>query len=169
MTRIFTLILAMALTGLTLQAQQPCDFWYVSPNGSGTVGTPNAPVSFSYALSNANSNRKHIKMLGGNYTLSNKVILVNNVIIEGGYQVNGNDWVLSSNATTTLEINPSLEFALVSGINVGHHIGIEASNLSNFVLRNLTLDVQMAGASEPSIAGDIPFMAFILTHVLAMK
>lgn len=147
MNRIFTLLVVLITTSLSLFAQQPCDFWYVSPNGTGTVGTPDEPVSFIYALNNLSSSRNYIRMLGGTYNFSNKIVLPSDVIIEGGYQVNGNDWVLSSNANTTLEISPALEFGVVSSVNVGHYIGIEAMNVSNFVLRNLTLDVQLAGAT----------------------
>jgi len=128
-------------------AQQPCEFWYVSPSGSGTVGTPGQPVSLDYALSNINPSRNYVRMLGGNYPIANKIVLPSGVTVEGGYQVSGNDWVLSTNAPTNINITPPLETASVGGVTVGHHIGIEAVNAQNFVLRNLTVQVKMNGAT----------------------
>lgn len=135
------------LIGLAAHAQQPCGFWYVSPSGSGTVGTPDQPVSLDYALANVDPSRNYIRMLGGNYPTPNKISMIDDVVIEGGYQISGADWVLNTNAPTNINITSSLETAQVGGVTVGHHIGIEAVNVSNFVLRNLTVNVQMAGAT----------------------
>lgn len=146
MKRTITFLLALIFISTGVIAQSTCGTWYVSPNGSGTIGTTANPVTLDYALQNVSSGRNYIKMLGGTYTYTNKLNLVSNVIIEGGYQVNGNDWVLSSNATTTIEVNPPIEFGVVSSNTVGHFIGIEADGLTNFTLRNLNVDVLLAGA-----------------------
>ena len=127
--------------------QTACDFWYVSPTGTGIDGTPTAPVDFEYALSNVTPARNHIRVLGGTYTYTDKVALVSDVVIEGGYQISGSDWVLSSNVSTNFVINPPLEVVNAGGTDVGHYIGFEAVGLSNFVLRNLNISVQSAGAS----------------------
>ena len=127
--------------------QSACDFWYVSPTGTGIDGTPTAPVDFSYALSNVTPTRNHIRVLGGTYTYTDKVSLISDVVIEGGYQISGSDWVLSSNVSTNFVINPSLEVVNAGGTDVGHYIGFEATGLSNFTLRNLIITVQSAGAS----------------------
>lgn len=141
-----------ALAAIVLMAsfafgQQPCDFWYVSPTGSGTLGTPDNPTDLQYAIDNADPTRNHVRLLSGNYTFGSKILMAGNVILEGGYQVSGSDWVLSSGGATSLNINPTLETMNVSGTDVGYYIGVEAVGVSNFELRNLTLNVQLAGAS----------------------
>ena len=137
----FLILLSSAALG-----QSACDFWYVSPTGSGTDGTPTAPVDFDYALSNISPTRNHIRMLGGTYSYTDKIQLVSDVIVEGGYQISGSDWVLSSNVNTNFEINPPLEVVNAGGTDVGHYIGFEAIGLTDFVLRNLNISVQSAGA-----------------------
>ncbi len=126
--------------------QQPCNFWYVSPTGTGTLGTPANPVGLQYAIDNADPARNHIRLLSGNYTFTSKILMASDVILEGGYQVSGSDWVLSSGGATSLNINPPLEVANVSGTDVGYYIGMEAIGISNFELRNLTLNVKLTGA-----------------------
>lgn len=147
MKKFFTYLTVLLVIATTTATAQTCGTWYVSPTGSGTAGTPANPVSLDYALQNVTPGRDYIKMLAGTYSYTNKLNLVSNVTVEGGYQVNGTDWVLSSNSASTIEIDPPVEFATVNSVTVGHYIGVEANNLSNFTLRNLTFNVLMAGAS----------------------
>lgn len=86
-------------------------------------------------------------MLGGTYNFTSKIILPSNVTIEGGYQILGGDWVLSSSVLTNFNINPPVETATVSGSTVGHHIGMEANVVNGVTLKNLTINVLMAGAT----------------------
>lgn len=151
MKRTITLLAFLLVLVITGTTAQTCGTWYVSPNGSGTTGTPASPVSLDYALQNATPGRNYIKMLGGTYTYTNKLNMVSDVTVEGGYQVSGNDWILSSNSTSTIEVNPPVEFATVSSVTVGHHIGIEANGVSNFTLRNITVDVLTAGVTGTTL------------------
>ncbi|MCF8275741.1 MAG: T9SS type A sorting domain-containing protein [Flavobacteriales bacterium] len=128
-------------------AQSNCDFWYVSPTGAGTLGTSDQPVTFAYALANVTPARNHIRVLGGTYSFSDKILLVSDVTIEGGYQISGSDWVLSSNVNTNFNVIPPLETVNIGGTDVGHYVGVEASGLTGFVLRNLTINVKLAGAT----------------------
>lgn len=137
---------AMFLT-FSVAAQQPCDFWYVTPTGSSALGTRDNPASLQIALNGVNANRNHIRMLGGTYSFSSKLVLVNDAILEGGYQVNAGEWELSSSATTVLNINPTLETAIVSATQVGYFVGVEATGLSGFELRNLEINILLGGAS----------------------
>jgi hypothetical protein len=142
-----TALVAIVLMASFAFAQQPCNYWYVSPTGSGILGTPDNPTDLQYAIDNADPARNHVRLLGGNYTFASKLLLAGNLILEGGYQVSGSDWVLSSGGATSLNINPTLETMNVSGTEVGYYVGVEAVGLTNFELRNLTLNVQLAGAT----------------------
>jgi hypothetical protein len=146
MRRFYALALLLGI-GLNALAQQPCGYWYVSPTGSGTLGTPSAPVTLTFALANITPQRNYIRMLGGSYPFTSKIVLPSNVTIEGGYQIVGGDWVLSSTVLTSLNINPPVETAVVAGTTVGHHIGIEASVVNGVSLHNLTINVLAAGAT----------------------
>lgn len=143
----FSAILVVSiLVSLTSFAQQPCDFWYVTPTGSSTLGTSDNPASLQQALNGITATRNHVRLLGGTYTFNSKITLVNDVILEGGYQVNVGEWELSSTASTVFNINPTLETAIANATQVGYYVGVEASGLSGFELRNLEVNVLLAGA-----------------------
>ncbi|MBX2903964.1 MAG: hypothetical protein KF872_10450, partial [Chitinophagales bacterium] len=133
------------------QAVGDCGYIYVAPYGdpNGTLGTKACPVqSIVQAISiyNGNPSRNHVLVLGGSYTISQKVVVPAGITIDGSYSVSGSDWVKNTAAPSTITINPPLETQTVSGNLVGHHIGIEPSG-NNFILKDLNISVLPSGAS----------------------
>ena len=124
-----------------------CNFIYVSTSGdpSGTLGNKNCPVTLAAAFTiyAGNSSRNHILMQAGTYTYTGTISIPAGVIIDGGYNVSGTNWIKSSAAgTTTLTINPPS----TNNGTAGHYIGLLCS-ANNFSLRDLTINVQTGGAS----------------------
>lgn len=130
-----------------------CNFVYVSTSGDpGNPGTAACPTNLTNALSIASTtSRNHIMMQQGTYNLSSTVVIpalsgggVGNggIVIDGGYS---SSWVKSSSVgATTLNITPVLS----NNGTVGYYMGIQpASGANGFSLKDLTINVQTAGAS----------------------
>ena len=125
-------------------ATNDCDYIYVSPSGTGPLGTEECPTDLITAFSIFSSDpaRNHILMLEGTYNFSSKISIPSGITIDGGYEDVGTDWKKNSALTTLWEISPAEENG---GTNVRHKIGVEAINRSNFTIKDVDIDV--AGVS----------------------
>jgi hypothetical protein len=121
-----------------------CNFIYVSAAGdpSGTLGQKDCPVTLSQAIQiyNGDPSRNHILMLSGNYSYNQKITLPGGLTVDGRYVQSGTDWVKSSSATTSITLSPPLEETTVSGVQVGHYIGMQVAG-NNVSLRDLNINV----------------------------
>lgn len=140
----FLTAILFTLSGL---AQTPCGIWYVSPTGSGTEGTPNAPVSLKYAVINSTPQRNIIRCLAGNYQVDTVLHLQDNMIIEGAYVISAGKWIKKTNAVTQISMSG---FESISP-EIEHVIGFKADSVSNWKI--LDLKILTANASGQTPAG----------------
>lgn len=117
-------------------AQNNCNIWYVTPNGSSTQGTTTAPASLKYAVLNATTERNIIRCLNGSYTVDTILPLKANMIIEGAYVLQAGSWVKKTNAPVT-EITFSGTEVINS--NIEHVLGFKADSVNNWKLIDLSL------------------------------
>jgi hypothetical protein len=134
-----------------------CDFIYVSTAGdpTTTLGTKTCTATLlqAFTIYAGNPARNRVLVQEGTYAFAQTINIPAGVTIEGGFTVNAQgDWVKSNNTETVFNINPPLVTPTVSGVTVGHHIGVNAS-VSNFTMRDLTLNVQMSGAQAGTTSG----------------
>ncbi|MEX2589736.1 MAG: hypothetical protein WD334_05975, partial [Chitinophagales bacterium] len=124
-----------------------CEFVYVSATGEGPLGTLECPTDLitGINIAEASSNRKRILLLAGNYTITETVEIPNNVSLDGSFENMGDYWRKNTGLTSTLNINPPEETAQT---DIAHKIGIKAHNISNFSIKDLTVNV--SGVSNNS-------------------
>lgn len=143
-------ILALLL-GLSvhLNAQTDCGTIYISPSGSGILGSAAQPTSLTLALNLylGDTTRKNFLLLEGNYNLSQRINIPGPIMLDGGYRIVSGEWVKYSDAQTILNIVPGLDVDAVTGVNVGHYIGFAADGKTRFSMKDLTLNVLPGGAS----------------------
>ncbi len=128
------LIGSILLTSSGIASAQQCTVIYVTPNGasSGTAGTKAAPASLAYALTLATAADNKIFIASGTYNISNPLVMLSNLTIEGGY--NSSTWKKSnSGATTIFRNNSNLE------TNPNRLVAIYCSSISNFRFQDLTI------------------------------
>lgn len=121
-------------------ATNDCNYIYVSPSGTGPLGTEECPTDLITAFSIFSSDpaRNHILMLQGTYNFNSKISIPSGITIDGGYEDVGTDWRKNSALTTRWDISPPDE---AGGTNVRHKIGVEAISKSNFTIKDVTIDV----------------------------
>ncbi|MBN4081694.1 hypothetical protein JYU23_01035, partial [bacterium AH-315-C07] len=116
-----------------------CNIIFVKP-GAGPFGTGTRadPADLLTGLALAECNNSTIKMQQGTYTISSSIIITNNTTLEGGYDPT--DWDIKSNTAPTIiyrdNSNPQSSPARL--------IAFELNTVSNFRLRDLTIQVQDA-------------------------
>lgn len=128
-----------------------CDFAYVATYGEDSVysGGPDNPYkTLAYAISQLNG-RKYIRMATGVYNETDVLQLENNLVIEGGYRVNGNIWS-KSNIDSTVIIASGAQ--LINN-NIGHRVGFLADNDDNWVLQDLVIRTTNTTAVTPGNRG----------------
>lgn len=133
---------------VTVDPSPTCDYLFVAPNAPDAAGTPSAPTNLLHALQNVTLIRNSIRLLEGNYNLTQKIILPNNsglVIEEGGYRQNNGVWEKNSNSSSTLNMDVPLELSDPGIGNVGQYIGIQGVNVSGFTLKDLVINVKNGG------------------------
>ncbi len=125
-----------------LSAQQPCDIIYVAPGVPNNLGNFNAPTNLQHGLTLVTGSRVHLRLLEGVYNINSVIsIPASNVKIDGGYRIDANNiWVKRSDAATTLNVG-SFQTNTVSGVTVGHTIGIKATGVNDWTLQDLTINV----------------------------
>lgn len=114
-----------------------CDFAYVATYGQDSVyrGGPDNPYkTLEYALTQLNG-RKYIRMATGVYNETNPLHLQNDLVIEGGYKVNGNIWSKNNSDSTTI-IGNGLE--TISG-DVAHRVCFISDANTNWRLQDLVI------------------------------
>ena len=100
-----------------------------APNDVNAGGPTNPVASIRQAVTLAASAlgaRNHIRVLSGNYTDfgATPISLVNNVTIDGDYQIVAGEWVKNSSLVTNIAINFAAEFSATTGSNdIEHGIG----------------------------------------------
>jgi len=125
---------------LTLSAQNNCGIFYITPTGSG-VGTAQNPCDLTFALQNSTPQRNILRLAVGKYTIYEALTLTNNIHLEGGFDPN--TWQKSNTKVTRLyRTNQNPES------NPLRLVGINAQNIANFSLRELTIEVQSADTQE---------------------
>ncbi|MDD3875299.1 MAG: gliding motility-associated C-terminal domain-containing protein [Bacteroidales bacterium] len=128
-----------------------CDYVYVAPDGIDTsiAGTPANPVrTLAFAITMATGSRNTIRMAGGTYNETHVIHLKEDLTIDGGYAVDTNDiWTKLSSEITTVNIDPPLETAMVDSVNVGFFRGFESSDVSDWTLQDLNVNVKLTGAT----------------------
>ncbi len=126
---------------------QNCEIVYISPTGSGLLGTVDSPTSIIEAgdIYNADPSRNIFHLLEGIYNLDAKLSLPSNVTLEGGFTILGGDgWTKKSTSVTVINIDPPMEVFE----NSGHHIGIELDATDNVVLKDLQVNVMVGMSSD---------------------
>jgi gliding motility-associated-like protein len=114
-----------------------CDFAYVSTLGvdSSYRGGPDNPYqTLAYAISQLNG-RKYIRMATGTYFETNVLQLEDNLVIEGGYRVNGNIWSKTNSDSTTIV---GLGSQTINA-DVAHRVAFVADNDDNWTLQDLVI------------------------------
>jgi PKD repeat protein len=138
----------LTFLGISLQIKsQECGIIYVTPNGasSGVTGTKANPASIQHALTMVAPANNRIYMRAGTYNISQPLNLVNNVVIEGGFNF---VWEKSNGTTTTISrtfSNPEPNPLRV--------VAIYGNNVSNFKLQDLRIQVANVFQSSVSTYG----------------
>lgn len=131
---------AMLFLCITLSfAQDDCNVIYVSPTGSGILGTLASPTDLLSAIDlYLNDNERDvIFLLEGNYNFNQTINLPSGLTLEGGFVNTGSGWLKNSSLNTRLNIAPPME--VVSGN--AHYTGIFLSSTTNVRLRDLEISV----------------------------
>lgn len=128
---------------------QSCNTIYVSPTGSGLAGTKASPTTLlnAFTIFGVDNSRNYIIMEEGVYAINQRVDLPSGVTIDGGYTIVASEWVKSSSAISTLNIDPSLDVVNVGGTDVGVYVGFALNNVSNVAIKDIDLNVLGAGAT----------------------
>ncbi|MCW5906398.1 MAG: gliding motility-associated C-terminal domain-containing protein [Chitinophagales bacterium] len=128
---------ATANTCVVTVGSATCDFAYVATYGVDSIyaGGPDNPYkTLNYAISQLNG-RKYIRMATGTYNETAVLNLQNDLIIEGGYIVNGNIWTKST-ADSTQIISSATE---VINNDVAHRVAFVSNAANNWTLQDLVI------------------------------
>jgi gliding motility-associated-like protein len=133
--------------GANLDAQSPscvvnvgsptCDFAYVATTGQDIIssGGPDNPYrTLGYALTQLGT-RRYVRIANGTYIENNPLLLVTDLIIEGGYDVTSNLWTKTNTSGTNLDCRG----AQVINNDVAHRVGFVADNADNWLLQDLNI------------------------------
>ena len=126
-------------TCITTITPPACDMIYVDQvNGDNNfLGFPNEPVANIWrAMQLVGGSRTNIRVTGGLYTEPDIIYLQDNVFIDGSWENNNGIWTKSSAQNTILTL--SGEETLSNAIT--HLIGIKATNISGWILQDLSLN-----------------------------
>ena len=126
-----------------------CNIIYVTPTGSAAAGsgTKATPASLAYAFTQLSGTTNRIWMASGTYNISTPIQLVNNELIEGGFDPV--TWI-KSNATPTIIIKDNTN-VLPSPANA--LVAIIGNAVSGFRLQDLTIQVADAPGNSNSDYG----------------
>lgn len=149
-----------------------CNFINVSLSGndiSGDGSTTAPYATLQKALNTVSGENNHIRMLLGDYPITNSKITVPanasgiNAIVDGGYEIDpSGDWRKVSNAKSKIHINSPLETAAYNGAAgtiVGHFIGLELIGRTNIILEDLEFFVKAGtnnGINSGTAVGSTP-------------
>eukprot|EP01116_Phalansterium_solitarium_P002479 TRINITY_DN1252_c0_g2_i1.p1 TRINITY_DN1252_c0_g2~~TRINITY_DN1252_c0_g2_i1.p1 ORF type:complete len:339 (-),score=98.98 TRINITY_DN1252_c0_g2_i1:302-1318(-) len=134
-------------------AGEPCNIIHVSPTGLATnTGTRNATTTLARALVLAanDATRNVIRATSATYAITETIVWRSGLTLEGGFVVGtGGLWVKTATPSVFNIEPPVIE---PNGANTlpGHYIGIQASGISNFALRDVVLRVKPTGANGTS-------------------
>ena len=131
---------------LSISNAQNCGFIYVAPWGGGQQGTRDNPTDIVTALKMVDGERNHIYILKGNYQISQTLNIPSGVVMEGGYVSTDGVWEKVSTEESRITIYPLLTDTITANQNMGYYMGINASDVSDFYLKDLTIIVQPNGA-----------------------
>lgn len=129
-------IICCSLAGI---GQSTCRVWYVNPSGGGTGAAPGNYTTLTSALGSAVSGDQ-IQMLGGSYTFTSYISLVNGVSIEGSFEYSGGEWRKNSNNATSITFNTA-EVVSAGGTDIRIARGFVGNSVSGFRLQDLTITV----------------------------
>ena len=127
-------IFAFTLSLNTIYAQTNCQQIYVTVNGNGN-GSMGSPTSLTNALDISN-NGDIIKLSAGVYNINNAINLKSGITLEGGFDAT-NNWKKSSLREETVIYRTSQN--LEGNTHAKRIVAIYGSNISNFILQDLTI------------------------------
>ena len=132
---IFICVISVLFRSQTTSAQQ-CSIIYATPNGAsaGAAGTKTNPASILYALTLAGGGNTTIWLATGNYTVSNELDMISGVTLEGGFDPM--TWTKSNGAASNINRNNLNPLPLPDRL-----VGVSCSNINNFRLQDLTINV----------------------------
>lgn len=122
------------------------DIVYVSVNGQpSSTGEADDPTDLVTAISMIGGNTDKIYMQGGTYILSDRLVMVGNAQLIGGFNSN---WIKDNSAVTTI-------FRDANNIQTGPNrlVGVECIGISNFRIQDLSVQVQSAQGLGTSVYG----------------
>lgn len=136
------------LVGFGSPKAQECGYIYVTPTGASTPGsgTRSNPASLPYAMTLLSPTANHIRMASGTYVIHQPLDLVDDCVIEGGF--NPSTWIKSNTTPTIIQRsnqNPSG--------TPGALIAVRAVNISGFRLQDLTIQTDHAAGNSVTTYG----------------
>ncbi len=137
------LLLLFSITAYT----QECGIIYVTPNGAPNgAGTRANPSDLAHGLTLVSNADNRLWLAAGVYNTPTEIALVNNVIVEGGFDAT--TWVKSNSTPTIIHrLNP---IVLPTGNGTAVFFGF---NVSGFRLQDLTLTMDIPNGVATSAYG----------------
>ncbi len=145
--RVFLLIAAWNLGTGNSFAQQ-CSIIYVTPSGasSGSAGSISTPASLPYAFTLASAANNRLWLAAGNYTISNELIMISGISMEGGFDPV--TWKKSNSLHTVIYRDSTHVDTVPNRI-----VAVECSGISNFSIHDITIIVNDARGNSVSTYG----------------
>src|SRR5690606_13034507 len=102
-------------------------------------------TSANGALGKVSGSRNHIRMAVGNYAEPGIATLQNNLVIEGRFELVGNEWVKTSNTGVATQLTMS-GIESVSGVR--HRMGFRSNAVNNWKLIDLNITTTNNATTE---------------------
>ncbi|MES2591176.1 MAG: PKD domain-containing protein [Bacteroidota bacterium] len=127
---------------------QECNIIYVTPNGasSGAAGTKANPASLPYAFTLANATDNQIRLSVGNYNISNHLLMISGVTLDGGFDP-ANNWK-KTNSLKTVIFRDSLNMVP----NPNRLVAVECKSIMNFGVHDITIIVSDANPNDVGVS-----------------
>lgn len=128
---------------------QECNIIYVTPNGatSGAAGTKAVPASLDYAFTLASPINSQLWLSVGNYTISNRLLMISGITLEGGFDP-ANNWHKTNSLQTVIyrdtnNIDPT----------PNRIVALECKSINTFNVHDITINVNDAVGESTSTYG----------------
>jgi gliding motility-associated-like protein len=127
---------------------QECNIIYVTPTGTnGAAGTKASPASLDYAFTLASPTNSQLWLAVGNYTISNHLLMITGVTMEGGFDP-ANNWQKTNSLQTVIyrdtnNIDPT----------PNRLVALDCKSINNFSVHDITFIVDDAVGISTSTYG----------------